>query len=948
MRITLKNFKIYKEKTVFNFPENKITLLHGNSGTGKSTILQAIYWCLFGSMQHVYNDNYKDDKTIVTIEMYENKNEEYDLVIKRSKPPKIFKVEYKNQIFEDSSAEDFILRTFSSKDLWTCSSYMMQKKQTPLLTLSNLQKFELLYELTFGETEMTESPDFYIDKIEDELQKISSKLNLKIIDCNSDEDLIKKLTETYKYDLEIWGDYERDEQEMQGICNELISVQEKKHDVNEKYKNLQDKKNEEKNILSTIDSFHSEINKITENKNYKENLENLLSFRELCKKSIKKTELLNKLNKLYYNTEHDNILDIDNYMSKLIYTKNIYISLTEKKIDNIYSNILLQEKYNEYLEKKEEYEKKKNKRQEYEKYLEMVNVVERYENMKEKEKWTENNKKYKKYLMKKEILDNLLILKQEYEQNEKIKKYLSLLQMEEWYKNEENKKIYNIYMGEYEKYVSEKKEYDKYVTLCQELSHITENIEEIEKKIMNLEICKNEIYCPYCNKGVKYNNGKLIKGSEYVYSQTEFDYLKDILIKIKLKNNFVVTKLPEIVEKPEKNWIDMKIKVNLSLKEIKEELKQYVNISIENYQEKNENEYYEIECEIQKIGILEKVEEKEKKWNENIKDINISEKEYMNILLSLENKVYECEKVEDFLQFIEKPKCNIDITRIVQKNECEILKEIESLKNRDTIKNIQKELLEINISENHFFTKGDLENCERNIEEKNMLDRQYEHYKNEIIKKKEKIIHIDENEILSLEKKLEKLSMVETELKQLKESGKNVLFLEKKIILFQTKKEELHKLSTYESSLIELKKIINEVSTTSMNDVLYNINYLTNIYLQELFEDPISIKLDTHKELKKKENKLQVNLKIDYRGVNYDNVEQLSGGENTRISFALTLSLAKTLSSPFLLLDECMSSLDSELKEKCLKILKRDFNDNTIIHICHETVKGMHDNVIYL
>ncbi len=118
--------------------------------------------------------------------------------------------------------------------------------------------------------------------------------------------------------------------------------------------------------------------------------------------------------------------------------------------------------------------------------------------------------------------------------------------------------------------------------------------------------------------------------------------------------------------------------------------------------------------------------------------------------------------------------------------------------------------------------------------------------------------------------------------------------------------------------------------------------------MEELFEDEIYIKLDTHKTLKKGDKKLQVNLQIEYRGHVYDNANQLSGGENTRISFAITLALAKIIGTPFLLLDECMANLNEELREKSFKILKKYFHNVTILHICHEIVKGTHDSVIYV
>ena len=50
--------------------------------------------------------------------------------------------------------------------------------------------------------------------------------------------------------------------------------------------------------------------------------------------------------------------------------------------------------------------------------------------------------------------------------------------------------------------------------------------------------------------------------------------------------------------------------------------------------------------------------------------------------------------------------------------------------------------------------------------------------------------------------------------------------------------------------------------------------------------------------------------------------------------------------SPFLLLDECMASLNSELREKCLILLKESCSeDKIVIDVCHESVEGYHDYI---
>jgi len=71
---------------------------------------------------------------------------------------------------------------------------------------------------------------------------------------------------------------------------------------------------------------------------------------------------------------------------------------------------------------------------------------------------------------------------------------------------------------------------------------------------------------------------------------------------------------------------------------------------------------------------------------------------------------------------------------------------------------------------------------------------------------------------------------------------------------------------------------------------------------------------------------------------------QLSGGEQDRLSLALTLAFSSLSKSPILLLDECLSSLDSKNKENALKCLRSD--DKIVITVDHEAVEGYYDYIV--
>ncbi|KAB2907064.1 MAG: SMC family ATPase [Ignavibacteriales bacterium] len=82
-KLTLKNFKQFKEMTVDSFPHGLIGLV-GKNGAGKSTIFEAIYYSLFGkplsgAIGHLRNDHSENEPVSVIME-FEEKGELYRVI----------------------------------------------------------------------------------------------------------------------------------------------------------------------------------------------------------------------------------------------------------------------------------------------------------------------------------------------------------------------------------------------------------------------------------------------------------------------------------------------------------------------------------------------------------------------------------------------------------------------------------------------------------------------------------------------------------------------------------------------------------------------------------------------------------------------------------------------------------------------------------------------------
>ena len=131
-----------------------------------------------------------------------------------------------------------------------------------------------------------------------------------------------------------------------------------------------------------------------------------------------------------------------------------------------------------------------------------------------------------------------------------------------------------------------------------------------------------------------------------------------------------------------------------------------------------------------------------------------------------------------------------------------------------------------------------------------------------------------------------------------------------------------------------------------MESLLEDINGNLNFFVNQLFDDA-TMDLVLFKKLKNKDiMKPQFNINFVMDGLDYESLHPLSGGEKSRISFCLTLALNTVVKSPFILLDECTSSMESELREKCIEILREHFNDVKVVEVCHETIEGYYDHVI--
>lgn len=210
--------------------------------------------------------------------------------------------------------------------------------------------------------------------------------------------------------------------------------------------------------------------------------------------------------------------------------------------------------------------------------------------------------------------------------------------------------------------------------------------------------------------------------------------------------------------------------------------------------------------------------------------------------------------------------------------------------------------------------------------------------------------------VAKVEKRLRKttksIQSSEAELKHLADVIENAT----RQLEYQTKHEAAETLRAKYELLVKkmegyqyLKNKIAVSEGLALEEVVTTINEYAKEFLELMFDDPISVELDLFKTTKTTGAiKPQINTKISYRGEEYEAIDQISGGEQDRISLAFVLAMNKFLHSKLLMLDEAIASLDSglntDIAERLVEYAKA--NDVLVVVVSHEANPGLFDEVV--
>ena len=585
----------------------------------------------------------------------------------------------------------------------------------------------------------------------------------------------------------------------------------------------------------------------------------------------------------------------------------------------------------------------------------------------------------------------------------------------------EKKNLYDKYIIEYEKYNNRDIKIAIKITDEDDLS-----ISFIEKLISHLTNLLCELYCPHCNKGIIFKDGKLNKGKISLDQKENILNLlnssKAELTKRKKNEQLNQISKPIEVEIPERKSLieiiqlyDIKIlnKPKITLCEFPilsyndvinlTELKNKYNLflSLEEVLPIKESNLLPLTSLFNIIFINKPISKLSEIPTLSYKEVNVIDillSKYQ-IFLTLPNDLSypTLLKISDIITNVvinkplittfEMPLLSFDeINNItLLKDKYDILYKTKKLDKvnksgdiEEFIKIDLKSYVKVNSSKLNSFEIPSLsyndilsiDNSKKYIDKYNVLvlysgekydyNKAKENYNQLILEKNDYEKKKIEYELLN--KQLFELPKIDDKISEyLIDLKKESVYLDHKINAFQISNEynnlltiynnlekEIFELTNKNNNLNKIYKIISEMSSRYLEEVIDDINSSLKFILDELFDKPIEVKLSTHKILKNGTDKLEINLEVGYANMIYENLNFLSGGEKDRISLALLLSFSKMKNQNVIILDEVCASLNDELRDKVLDIINEWNKDKIIINICHGISKGMHENVISL
>lgn len=190
MYIQIKGFRTIQQYEC-EFQSESITLISGPSGVGKTTLMNAIFWCLYGTLKNVRKFGTKSGTCMVNIDLG-------NMRMTRSKSPETLLVEEISgedvtATYKDDEAQERIVNLFGSSMIWLSSCYLSQGTRNKFLESPPSERLSLLSELCFS----NQSPEIHIEKIDEKMKDVTKEFERENDFYKRDLDLFQKRRKEY-------------------------------------------------------------------------------------------------------------------------------------------------------------------------------------------------------------------------------------------------------------------------------------------------------------------------------------------------------------------------------------------------------------------------------------------------------------------------------------------------------------------------------------------------------------------------------------------------------------------------------------------------------------------------------------------------------------------------------------------------------------------------------
>lgn len=556
----------------------------------------------------------------------------------------------------------------------------------------------------------------------------------------------------------------------------------------------------------------------------------------------------------------------------------------------------------------------------------------------------EGDEKLKEYEADLKVLLNrkeLLLLQTRYEEDknrlenmqadeiEEMRKEIEVIQTNLWkeYSHEEvNKNIteYTQLIRDAEKIDRLKESKEKYLVNEEKLEQSKKTLQKTreelsaKKDLLSKLLLQEESYeCPSCHVSLRLQDNELhLFEDELPSNETSIDDIKKDIANLSRILNRLEYSVPEEDNK---------------LKRYKEIIQEIASIESQYEEEIPSKEEAETTIEYMKEykRVQNELDKKRKKLETNIKDKVFS--------TSLESFKAQIVKQKETIKTIESSLKSEKIATNINEEELRHTIQIQK-QNKEKISTYDKQLKTI---KNELKTIIETtEDIGKKFREKYSSQRDLKKIEQEITEKTEEIKSLKHN-CETHEKNVAKIE----EYKKYKEDLERYTEWATKIEKLTEKEEKDRK--RY-AAATQLKDKILEAESLAILNIINSINVHSQEYLDIFFPtDPIVVRLLPFKTTKKKTTKPQINLEIDYKGMEAD-INMLSGGELARVILAYTLALSEIFNAPVIMLDESTASLDQEMTSIVMEGIRKNFSNKLIIVIAHQVISGDFDRQISL